>query len=356
MMLGCALVVTVSVVRAAGHRPWDAALFAFAPSLILHGLTNWDLFAVAFATAAIACWARRWPVLAGVCIGLGTAAKLYPILFLVPLLALCWRARQIRTGLTTAAAALGAVVAVNVPAFLFSGRLLDPQEKCHGAFQPERAWWQFVNLNRCRPADWDSLWYAAQNRIGAWHLFGRTGGFALDTDTVNTWSLVLFFIALCGIVVLTLTAPRRPRLPQLLFLTVAGFLLVNKVWSPQYVLWLVPLVALARPRWRMFLVWQATEAWLLFTRFYFFIHEDALRADPPKDLGLRPAWFLSAVTLRDLALLALVVLVVNEVRHPHLDVVRRTGADDPAGGVLDEAPEPWDERDAHPALMPAEAT
>ena len=44
--------------------------------------------------------------------------------------------------------------------------------------------------------------------------------------------------------------PTTPRLAQLGFLIVAGFLLVNKVYSPQYVLWLLPLAVLARPRWR----------------------------------------------------------------------------------------------------------
>ena len=43
-----------------------------------------------------------------------------------------------------------------------------------------------------------------------------------------------------------------------------AFLLVNKVYSPQYVLWLLPLAALARPRWRDLLIWQACEV------FYFF--------------------------------------------------------------------------------------
>ena len=54
-------------------------------------------------------------------------------------------------------------------------------------------------------------------------------------------------------------APSTPRLAQLGFLVVAGFLLVNKVYSPQYVLWLLPLAVLARPRWRDQLVWQAGE-------------------------------------------------------------------------------------------------
>ena len=44
---------------------------------------------------------------------------------------------------------------------------------------------------------------------------------------------------------LTLAAPVRPRVAQLAFLLVAGFLILNKVWSPQYSLWLVPLAVLA---------------------------------------------------------------------------------------------------------------
>ena len=49
-----------------------------------------------------------------------------------------------------------------------------------------------------------------------------------------------------------------------MFLVVVAFLIVNKVYSPQYVIWLLPLAALARPRWRDLLIWQACEI------FYFF--------------------------------------------------------------------------------------
>ena len=58
---------------------------------------------------------------------------------------------------------------------------------------------------------------------------------------------------------LGLLRPETPRLAQLGFLIVAGFLLVNKVYSPQYVLWLLPLAVLARPRWRDQIIWQAGE-------------------------------------------------------------------------------------------------
>ena len=65
---------------------------AVAPGLLLHARTNWDLVAAALAGLGLLAWARRRPVLAGVLLGLATATKLYPVLFLVPLLALCWRA------------------------------------------------------------------------------------------------------------------------------------------------------------------------------------------------------------------------------------------------------------------------
>ena len=56
-----------------------------------------------------------------------------------------------------------------------------------------------------------------------------------------------------------------PRLAALCFLIVAAFLLVNKVWSPQYSLWLVPLAVLALPRWRVLLTWMLVDALLAAT-------------------------------------------------------------------------------------------
>ena len=121
--------------------------------------------------------------------------------------------------------------------------------------------YRFVELNRTRPADWDSLWFVLQELRGT-----PLDGPGQTPSLLNLAVAGTLLAVLAGVVVLALKAPRRPRLAQLAFLVVVAFLVTNKVWSPQFSLWLVPLLALARPRWRSFLVWQATEAVLLLLR------------------------------------------------------------------------------------------
>ncbi|KPM52855.1 membrane protein [Frankia sp. R43] len=156
----------------------------------------------------------------------------------------------------------------------------------------------------------------------------------IPVGTLNAVTAVALILAVAGVIALALLAPRRPRVPQVVLLLVIAFLLTNKVFSPQYTIWLLPLVALARPRWRLFLLWQACEIWVLFTRFMHFIFNDTSGAD-----GIDRGWFVGAVVLRDLVLCVLAAFVVSEILRPERDVVRADGLDDPAGGVLDGAPD-----------------
>jgi uncharacterized membrane protein len=149
-------------------------------------------------------------------------------------------------------------------------------------------------------------------------------------------SWVLIAAGLIGVVFLAVRAPRRPRLAQLVFLTLAVFLIFNKVWSQQFVLWLLPFAVLARPRWGAFAAWQAAEV-AYFAAFY-----GRLMNESGKNVF--PEWvFVLASTLRLVTLVVLVVLVVREVLRPELDLVRQTYDDDPDGGVLDGAPDKLDD-------------
>jgi uncharacterized membrane protein len=306
MLAACGLIVVVTTARLAGRRPYDAALVALAPTLILHAYTNWDLLAVALTGLGMLAWARRRPAWSGVWLGLGVAAKLYPLLIVGALFLLCWRARRWREFGRMLAAAGAAWLVVDLPVW---------------ALWPA-SFGRFWTGNRSRDADWDSWW------LGLQHL-----GFHPSVSTLNILVGLTFAACLVGVAALVWRAPERPRVAQIGFLVVAAFLLTNKVYSPQYVLWLLPLAALARPRWRAFLAWQATEVLLLLMRFNLFIHNDV----PAKGVGF--SWFEASVLLRDAALLVLMALVVRDVLRPDHDPVRRDDrAADPAGGVLGSAP------------------
>jgi uncharacterized membrane protein len=312
----CAFVVVRAVLGLSGRRPWDAAMIGLSPLLVVHAFTNWDLFAVALATLGMWAWARRRPVTAGVLFGLGVAAKLYPALLLVALFLLCLRAGRLGTWMRTAVAAGTVWALVNLPVALTA---------------PE-GWSRFFRLNRERPADPDSIWNVLLH-VTDQRLFDGPLADGQVPTVLNAVVAGCMVLLVAGAAWLTLAAPVRPRVAQLAFLVVAGFLLVNKVWSPQYSLWLLPLAVLARPKWRSLLLWQATEALLWVPRLLWYLGAD--------NRGVEIEWFFLGVAMRDVAVVVLMGLVVRDVLHPDRDVVRTSwpGVDDPAGGVLDHSPD-----------------
>ena len=111
------------------------------------------------------------------------------------------------------------------------------------------------------------------------------------------------------------------------------FTLLSKVYSPQYGLWLIPLAVLARPRWREFLIWQATEVVYFFAVWYYLAGGyDVNRALPEKPYAL-------AICLHLAGTLYFTAFVVRDILHPEHDPIRADGTDDPIGGPVDRAPD-----------------
>ena len=314
ILLGiCGLIITWSTAQASRRRPYDAALFAFSPLLIFHAFTNWDLLAMAFTSCALWAWSRDRPIAAGVLIGMGTAAKLYPAFLLVPLWILALRTRRYREAWWGTVAAVVSWLTINVPL----------------ALAYHHGWWAFYSFSNSRPTERSTIWAMVKT-------LADSGVSAGDASYWVPPGAAVALAVVAGVLVVTwigLNAPVKPRLAQLAFLIVLAFLLTTKVWSPQYSLWLVPLLALARPRWRLALVWQVTEILVWFATLTLLLGEE----NGQSAHGISYGFLMIILLARDLMLLGLAGLIVYEMWHPELDVVRRDGADDPGGGCFDGA-------------------
>jgi uncharacterized membrane protein len=314
----CGIAGIMATAYAAGPgRRWQGLMVAFSPALILSAFINWDLLAMALGMLGIAAWAARRCALAGVLLGLAVAAKFYPLVIFAPLLLLALRTGQLRAFARTLAAGVAAWLVVNVPVMIVA----------YGG------WSWFYVFSKERGADWGSIWYYFE------HLNVPILGDS-QLGMLNFMSGAFFVLGLAAIAWLALAAPRRPRLPQLCFLVLAAFLITNKVWSPQYVVWLVPLAVLARPRLWPYALWQLAEiGYFLGIWGYLIFVADQDGSAFPGYQGLSSGWYFTLLLLRLITVLVMSGYIVRDILRPELDVVRLDGTDDPAGGIFDGAPD-----------------
>jgi uncharacterized membrane protein len=232
LLLPFALLTAWYLHRMSGRR---ALLWAASPSLVLYALHNWDLLAVAAATAALWSWSWGRDVAAAVLLGVGACLKVYPGLFLVPLAA----DRLVRRDLAGALRVLGAggltVVAVNLP-FVVAGR---------------EGWAATYAFQSAREAD------SSSNSVWFW-IYPH-----LPTDRLNVVIPALLALALAVAVADGVRrAPVECAFPlvQVCGAVLVAFLLLNKVSSPQYTLWLLPFLALLRVHWAWWAAFTVADA------------------------------------------------------------------------------------------------
>ncbi len=235
--------------------------FALAPTLLVYAFMNWDLIAVAFATAGTLAFLRERDRVSGTLLGLGAAAKLYPALLVV-----AFAADRIRRGDRKGAARVvfwggGTWLVLNLP-FALTGY---------------EGWSRFFRLSANRPPDLDSLWF-----IGCRWVAGEFPCLHSPFGLLSPLQLFSFMsgAAFVGTVALVwwLRARRDPAFPVwtvgLPLLIV--FVLTSKVYSPQFSLWLLPWFALALPGLKrvpalgLFAAFEATDILVFVTRFTWF--------------------------------------------------------------------------------------
>lgn len=321
------VVAVVSTARTSARRPWDAAMVALAPCIILAGTVNWDLLTVCLVAVGMYFFARQRLVPAGILLGLATATNLYPLLVLAAVLLLGLRTGKLRPFLVTGSAAVAAWLLVNLP---FAAANFD-------------GWAYYFQFTADRDAGYGSPWFAF-NLVA-----GRLRWPGLSEAAVDVLSPALFALLCAGVAIIALSAPRRPRLAQLAFLLVAAMILTNKAYSPQFVVWLIPLLALARPRWRDFLVWQGVEG-LHWAAVWMYLGQVTSAGSSQHNLDM--PYYVLAVTAHMFAVAYLMVRVTWDIYDPNYDPVRRHHLDDPHGGPFTGAPDWFRLGLRRPALLP----
>ncbi|RYY24485.1 MAG: DUF2029 domain-containing protein [Sphingomonadales bacterium] len=206
------------------RRLW---MWALAPPLILYVGHNWDMVAVTLAVAAMLAARRNRLVAAAALAGLGTAAKLWPVLML-PLIGLgalfetgrSWRQRPVRATIVTAAA-IGAWALVNLPFAIFANEY----------------WSEFYRFSEERGG----------TAAGTWSVLNGMGWIVTAEGDQNRLASILFLVG-AGAIVAGGWQRHRNHLWVLFTPVLAWFMLTNKVYSPQFDLWLYPMLLLTAPR------------------------------------------------------------------------------------------------------------
>ena len=223
-------------------KPEYVALFPIAPAVFGSLFINWDIYAVLFALLSLYFYKVQKLDLSALFMGVAISTKFYPGVILFGIALIFWNQKEITKLIRYLLVTFLSWAVINLPVALtnFDG------------------WWRFFKLNIDRDSDLGSIWYAAA--LLKW-----------PQPNVNNVTIILFLIALMAIGVFYFAVAQSrsdfANLATVAFLTVAAFVTISKVYSPQYILWLTPLAVLAMTKKttkdderKAFWIWQGTEA------------------------------------------------------------------------------------------------
>jgi hypothetical protein len=293
------LATTLSAVGASPARLYGATAFAGIAPLLMGSviLTRFDLWPAALVAGVLAALVTGRDRLGLGLLGLATMAKLYPVILLP--LALVWVAK--RRGRGEALAGLGIFLAV-VIVIALPCAILSP-----GGL------WHSLTTQLGRPLQIESLGAGlllAGKQLGLYDptVVSSHGSQNLDgtlPDVLASFETALAAAALLAVwIVFARGRMDRDRLLTASAAAVVAFIAFGKVLSPQFLIWLIPLVPLVAATAGITACW-VLAATLVITQIWFpYRYWDVV--------ALQPVGWL--VLLRDVLLVALFALLLAAIR------------------------------------------
>ncbi|WP_158847450.1 glycosyltransferase family 87 protein [Saccharothrix deserti] len=230
---------------------WRALIWALGPPMVLYAFHNWDLPVVFCAVAAVYVVHRGWgrrerplverAVVASVLLGIGFAFKIYPAIFVLPLCLYVLTGgpggRSLPRGsrydvagaVKVALASIVTVVLINLP-FVVVG------------LEGWKASFAFQGLRRVDITT-NSIWFWSMRP------FMSDATMQSVVGVLSPVGIVASFVLACWIGWRRYSREGSYPWVPVSAAMLCGFLLLHKVHSPQYTLWLVPMFVLLRVNW-----------------------------------------------------------------------------------------------------------
>ena len=257
-------------------------LLPLLPAVIASLYINWDMWAVLSSIAAIYWFDRKRYGWSSIALAVSIATKFFPIVLFIPISIIFLKQKEYREGIRYLLRATFLWIIINAPF----------------ALTTPTGWLRFFKLNGNRPADLGSLWQALNI-------------FNIYPPHINFYWIAIFGLSAMGVAGRLLRNIEIPTLAQVAFIFVALFTAFNKVYSPQYVLWLAPLgvIALQNKRNRSaFWVWQGSEA------LYHFAIWEYLGGYAGAKFSLPPTWYAAIILIRISATLFFALKILLSTR------------------------------------------
>lgn len=232
----------------------NVSLFMFmAPSVILFNFFNWDSLALLLLLFALYLLSRKIVYVGVVLACLGFWTKIFPGFCLVPAFLTYLKERKIKILFLAAFVILTISLALNLPFYLMF----------------PKGWALFFTFSSNRPPNIDSLWsglYVLTDRF-----LGE--GFYLKRY-YDIWVSYLTFGLMVGLsaayILLKIVRKSNFNLVIDTAFLICVFLLTSKVYSPQYNLWIVPLLLIMGLSYRKIMLYELFNLVVMWSVFQYF--------------------------------------------------------------------------------------
>ena len=213
--------------------------FVLAPAVLYSLNRNWDIWAIAAMLLSIYLFEKKRFQLSAILLAVSIATKFFPIVLMLPILIIFLRNKQLKLFITYALTTTAAWVVINLPFVLIN----------------YEGWAYFYK-------------FSAERGLGSASFFEITSIILPSITFSSIHFYILNIVALLVVTTYFIKLKSIPTLAATSFFVMFGFILFNKQYSMQYVIWLSALAVLTFSYLKrehkellifVFILWQSLE-------------------------------------------------------------------------------------------------